>query len=78
MSLRIRESGQVVCAAMHPPEPGDVYVHDGVSYQLTVEHGLLVTEPWELPLGVGLGGHSNHGLWWWRGEEPSGARIERL
>jgi len=78
MSLRIRESGEIVCAAMHPAEPGDTYVHDGVSYELTVEHRLIVTEPMTLPPGVGMGGHGAHGLWWWRGEAPREAVLERM
>ena len=76
MSLRIRESGEIVCAAMHPAEPGDTYVHDGVSYLLTVEMGLIVTEPMVLPPGVGMGGHGAHGMWWWRNNVPIAAVLE--
>lgn len=76
MALRIRESGQVVCAAMHEPEPGDTYVDDEVHYRLSVETAALVTEPMWLPPGQGLGGHGAHGLWWWRGEVPAQARIQ--
>jgi hypothetical protein len=69
MAVRIRESGAIVCAAMHPAMPGDVYVHDGVHYTLAVEHRLLVTEPMD-------GGHAEHGLWWWRDEVPAGVTVE--
>ena len=76
MSLRIRTDGAIVCAAMHPPLPDDVYIHDGVSYVLSVERRIVVTEPMHLPDGVGMGGHAKHGLWWWRGEAPASARLE--
>jgi hypothetical protein len=76
MSLRIRTTGEVLCAAMHPELPGDTYVHDGVSYVLTVERRLLVTEPMVLPSGVGLGGHGAHGRWWWRDNVPPRAVIQ--
>lgn len=76
MAVRIRASGAIVCAAMHPERPGDTYIHDGVSYLLSVEHRLIVTEPMWLPPGVGLGGHGRHGLWWWRNNVPPGASID--
>jgi hypothetical protein len=73
MALRIRHDGTVLCAAMHPAFPGDVYVHDGVSYELTVEHRLLVTEPM---FAGARGGHATHGQWWWRNEVPSDVTVE--
>jgi hypothetical protein len=76
MSLRLRPTGEILCAAMHPEQPGDQYVDDQKHYELSVDHGLLVTEPMELPVGVGLGGHGVHGRWWWRGEAPSAAVLE--
>jgi hypothetical protein len=36
MSLRIRETGEVVCAAMHPELPGDVYLDDAQHYAISV------------------------------------------
>lgn len=57
MALRIRKSGQIVCAAMHPPEAGDTYIPDNLSYQMTVENEVLTTDE----------SHSEHGLWWWSG-----------
>lgn len=68
MALRIREDGRILCAAMHSEQPGDTYLHDGISYRLTVELEAIVTEPWESELG--RGGHSKHGEWWWRNELP--------
>lgn len=77
MSLRIRDDGRVLCAAMHPAEPEDRYVDDGGHYLLSVELGLLVTEPM-LPdeSDPGRGGHGAHGEWWWRGQEPDDVVIE--
>ena len=66
MALRIRSDGRVLCAAKHPAEPGDTYLHDGISYRLTVELGVVVTEP--MFSGKGRGG----GLRWesfWCGPE---------
>ena len=48
MAVRIRESGLILCAAMHPAEPGDTYIDDGLHYTLSVESKVLVTEPMEL------------------------------
>lgn len=33
---------------MHPAEPGDTYLDDGISYRLTVEYGVLVTDRFHL------------------------------
>jgi len=59
---------------MHPAMPGDVYVHDGVSYELTVEHGLLVTDNYHLRRAGNEteGPLDGHGRWWWRDEAPAG------
>ena len=72
MSLRVRADGRVLCAAMHGPEEGDVYVDDGDHYHLSVELKLLQTEPMHLPSG----GHAAHGEWWWRGQAPAWAQID--
>lgn len=76
MAVRIRRDGEVVCAAMHPALEGDTYVDDGLHYRLSAELHVLVTEPMELPAGVGLGGHAVHGRWWWRGNVPEGVSID--
>ena len=76
MSLRIREDGRILCAAMHPAEPGDTYLHDGISYRLTVELKAIVTEP--MHSEVGRGGHAKHGEWWWANAVPSDVVIEDL
>ena len=68
MAVRIRESGVIVCAAMHPEMPGDTYIDDGLHYRLSVEYRVLVSEPME--------SHRNDGLWWWRNEVPPGRMID--
>ncbi len=74
MALRIRSDGRILCAAMHPPESRDTYLHDGISYRLTVSLGVIVTEPMHSELG--RGGHARHGEWWWANEVPPDVVIE--
>lgn len=76
MALRIRKDGRILCAALHSEEEGDTYLHDGISYILTVELKSIVTEPWISNLG--RGGHSVHGEWWWKHEVPNDAIIENF
>lgn len=66
MALRIRKDGRVLCAAMHPEEPEDIYVHDGISHELCVTMGFLVTDDKHLRDGDGVG----HGEWWWAIDRP--------
>jgi hypothetical protein len=47
MGARIRRQGQVVCAAMHQPEPGDIYLTDQQLYELA-QAGELVATPTHL------------------------------
>jgi hypothetical protein len=72
VSLRIRVNGEIVCAAMHPEEPGDTYIPDGISYRLTVEHHVIVTDKNHLDRP----GHKGHGLWWWADEVPEGIKVD--
>lgn len=59
---------------MHPAEPGDTYLDDGIQYRLSVELRAIVTEP--MHSDKGHGGHSRHGGWWWANAVPSDAVIE--
>jgi len=68
MAKRIRADGTIVCAAMHPAQPGDTYLDDGLSYRLSVDYGVLVTDDQHIP-GEGREGH---GLWWWWDKVPEG------
>lgn len=76
MSLRIRSDGRIVCAGMSLAEPGDTYLHDGISYKLTVELKAIVTEPMFSELG--RCGHSRHGEWWWADEVPPDVVLEEV
>jgi len=53
---------------MHPEEPGDTYLDDGLHYTLSVELGAVVTEKMEQ--AGGRGGHACHGEWWWAHRVP--------
>ena len=74
MALRIREDGRILCAAMHPEEPGDTYLDDVITYKLVAEFGVFVTEP--MLSKKGRGGHKQHGEWWWANEVPDDVFIE--
>jgi len=67
MSVRLRKDGRILCAAMHPAQPGDVYLHDGVHGHLA-RACILVTEA--MFDSAGRGGHATHGEWWWRTDVP--------
>jgi len=69
MAVRIRPGGSpIVCAAMHPELPGDTYIPDGLHHRLSVDYGVLVSEPMEK--------HKHDGLWWWWDEVPVGRSVE--
>ena len=73
MAVRVREDGEIVCAAMHPAQPGDYYIDDGFHYLLSVELHALVTDADHLDRP----GFKGHGLWWWIDEVPEGIEIDR-
>jgi hypothetical protein len=78
MALRIRRDGRILCAATHPEQPGDTYLHDGISYRLTVQLRAIVTEPMAAdPSNPGRGGHLHHGQWWWANEVPADVVLEQ-
>lgn len=68
MALRIRSDGRILCAALSKPEDGDTYIDDGLHYQMSVIHRVIVTEPHEK--------HTQHGQWWWIGNVPNGVEID--
>ncbi len=68
MALRIRSDGKILCAAMHPPLPGDTYIDDGLHYHLSVTKKLIVTEPYER--------HIMRGEWWFVGSVPPSIEID--
>ena len=74
LALRIRRNGRILCAAKHPSEEGDTYLHDGISYRLTVELKVIVTE--KMFTDRGRGGHVRHGEWWWANDVPCDVVVE--
>lgn len=73
MAVRIRSDGTILCAAMHPEEPGDTYLDDGLHYRLSSELRVLVTEPM---LWGQRGGHARHGEWWWVNDIPADVSVD--
>jgi hypothetical protein len=74
MAVRIRESGQILCAAMHGAEPGDTYLDDVLHERLASGLGALVTEP--MHCEGGRRGHAYHGEWWWRDRVPADVEVD--
>ena len=67
MAIRVRADGTMVCAAHSKPQPGDTYIDDGLHYQMSVEHGVIVSLP--------MPEHEADPRWWWRGVAPTGADM---
>jgi hypothetical protein len=74
MAVRIREDGRILCAAVHPAEPGDTYLHDGLHGRLASGLGAIVTEP--MHCDGGRRGHAYHGEWWWRDRIPADVEAD--
>ena len=71
MALRIRLDGRILCAALNKAEEGDVYLHDGISYYLSVEEKVLVTTENDYHM-------ANGGEGWWKGREPKNVVIDKF
>lgn len=68
MAVRIRKDGRILCAALNSREEGDLYLDDGVHYELSVIRKVLVTEIWE--------SHKTRGEWWFINNVPLGVEID--
>lgn len=55
MSLRWRDNGELVCAAMSEEQPGDTYIDDRLHYQLSVLCAAIVADA----------NHKDNGKWHW-------------
>lgn len=55
MALRIRENGDILCAAKTNAEEGDTYIHDGIHYYLSVMTEAIVASR----------NHKKDNLWFW-------------
>lgn len=55
MSIRWRDTGELVCAAMFDELPGDTYIDDRLHYELSVIQKVIVADI----------NHEENGLWHW-------------
>lgn len=62
MAIRVRKDGSMWCAALTNPEDGDTYIDDGLHYEMSVIHKVIVAFPWDK--------HKNHPQWWWVNMAP--------
>lgn len=73
MAIRVRKDGRLLCAAIHPEEPGDTYLHDGIHSELAGSTGsmpVIGAEP--------MAKHKTSGQWWWLGNVPEGVILDRF
>ena len=61
MAIRWRKDGRLLCAAMHPEEPGDTYINDNLHYRLSVVAQVIMADV----------DHETNGLWHWLHGEGS-------
>lgn len=64
MAIRVRKDGTMQCAALSEPMAGDTYIDDGLHYQMSVEHGVIMALP--------MPEHRENPQWWWVNAAPSG------
>lgn len=55
MSLRIRKTGEILCAANTKAEEGDIYLDDNIHYYLSVLTEAIIASP----------NHKEDNLWFW-------------
>lgn len=55
MSLRIRRTGEILCAAHTEPQEGDTYLDDNIHYHLSVLTEAIIASP----------NHKEDNLWFW-------------
>lgn len=71
MGARIRNNGQIYCAALNGEQEGDCYIDDALLYHLSVELKILVTTENDVHM-------STDGEWWWKGQEPNDIVIDKF
>lgn len=64
MAIRVRDNGEMVCAAHSDYREGDTYIDDGLHYEMSVVHGVIVSFP--------MPKHLKDPRWFWAGTAPSG------
>lgn len=67
MAIRVRKDGTMWCAALTKLEKGDTYIDDGLHYQMSVIHGVIVALP--------MPEHIKHPQWWWANKAPKEANF---
>ena len=55
MALRIRKSGEILCAAVAEPQDGDTYINDNIHYYMSVLTSAITASP----------NHKKDSLWHW-------------
>lgn len=68
MALRIRKTGEILCAAHTEVEEGDTYIHDGIHYYLAVLTGAIVASE----------NHSEDNLWFWNIKEDEKEHYQEI
>jgi hypothetical protein len=58
MALRIRETGEILCAAHTLAEKGDTYLDDDIHYKLSVITGAIIASP----------NHKEDNRWFWNNQ----------
>lgn len=61
MAIRARKDGTMWCAALTPAMAGDTYIDDGLHYQMSVVHRIIIALP--------APEHIKHPQWWWANQE---------
>jgi len=67
MAIRVRKDGTMWCAAHTEAMEGDTYINDGLHYEMSVTHGVIVCLP--------LPEHEKNPQWWWASQAPKGADM---
>ncbi len=66
MAIRLREDGTLVCAALRPEMPSDLYIDDNLHHFLTSAKLICTDER-----------HKEHAEWWWTHEIPEGVVVKK-
>lgn len=67
MAIRVRPDGRMFCAAFSSALPGDTYINDGLHYDMSVRHGVIVALP--------MPEHIENPEWWWTANAPANANF---
>lgn len=68
MAIRIRSTGELLCAAHTLPEEGDTYIDDGIHYYLSVLTGAIIASE----------NHDVDNLWFWNIKEEEKEHYKEI